>query len=47
LIDHSTSTYLIDPKGNLRLVYKMDQLANAEAMAGDVLRVLGLPQGKD
>jgi protein SCO1/2 len=47
LIDHSTSTYLIDPKGNLRLVYKMDQLANAEAMAGDMLRVLGLPQGKD
>ncbi|MFM8765147.1 MAG: SCO family protein [Spartobacteria bacterium] len=47
LIDHSTSTYLIDPKGNLRLVYKMDQLANAEAMAGDVLRVLGLPQRKD
>ena len=47
LIDHSTSTYLIDPKGNLRLVYKMDQLANAEAMAGDIRRVLGLPQGKD
>ena len=47
LIDHSTSTYLIDPKGNLRLVYKMDQLANAEAMAGDMLRVLGLPQRKD
>ncbi|MFM8717810.1 MAG: SCO family protein, partial [Spartobacteria bacterium] len=47
LIDHSTSTYLIDPKGNLRLVYKMDQLANAEAMAGVVLRVLGLPQRKD
>jgi protein SCO1/2 len=47
LIDHSTSTYLIDPKGNLRLVYKMDQLANAEAVAGDILRVLGLPQQKD
>jgi protein SCO1/2 len=47
LIDHSTSTYLIDPKGKLRLVYKMDQLANAEAMAGDIRRVLGLPQGKD
>lgn len=47
LIDHSTSTYLIDPKGNLRLVYKMDQLANAEAVAGDILRVLGLPQRKD
>lgn len=47
LIDHSTSTYLIDPKGNLRLVYKMDQLANAEAMAGDMLRILGLSQRKD
>jgi protein SCO1/2 len=47
LIDHSTSTYLIDPKGNLRLVYKMDQLANAKAMAGDIRRVLGLPQRKD
>lgn len=47
LIDHSTSTYLIDPKGNLRLVYKMEQLANAEAVAGDMLRVLGLPQRKD
>jgi protein SCO1/2 len=47
LIDHSTSTYLIDPKGNLRLVYKMDQLANAEAVAGDIRRMLGLPQGKD
>jgi protein SCO1/2 len=47
LIDHSTSTYLIDPKGKLRLVYKMDQLANSEAMAGDIRRVLGLPQGKD
>ena len=47
LIDHSTSTYLIDPKGNLRLIYKIDQLANAEAMAGDIRRVLGLPQGKD
>jgi protein SCO1/2 len=47
LIDHSTSTYLIDPKGNLRLVYKIDQLANAEAMAGDIRRVLGLPQAKD
>jgi protein SCO1/2 len=39
--------YLIDPKGNLRLVYKIDQLANAEAMAGDIRRVLGLPQAKD
>jgi protein SCO1/2 len=47
LIDHSTSTYLIDPKGKLRLVYKMDQLANSEAMAGDIRHVLGLPQGKD
>jgi protein SCO1/2 len=47
LIDHSTSTYLIDPKGSLRLVYTMDQLANAAAMAGDMLRVLGLPQRKD
>lgn len=47
LIDHSSSTYLIDPKGNLRLVYKMEQLADTEAMAGDMLRVLGLPQQKD
>ncbi len=47
LIDHSTSTYLIDPKGNLRLVYKMDQLANTEALAGDIRRVLGLPPEKD
>lgn len=47
LIDHSTSTYLIDPKGNLRLVYKTEQLPNTEALAGDIRRVLGLPQGKD
>ena len=47
LIDHSSSTYLIDAKGNLRLVYKMEQLADAQAMAGDMLRVLGLPQQKD
>jgi len=47
LIDHSTSTYLIDPEGNLRLVYKMDQLANTEALAGDIRRVLGLPPEKD
>lgn len=47
LIDHSTSTYLIDPTGNLRLVYDKDQLANANGMAGDMLRVLGLQQQKD
>jgi cytochrome oxidase Cu insertion factor (SCO1/SenC/PrrC family) len=47
LIDHSSSTYLIDPKGNLRLVYKMEQLADAQAMAGDMLRVLDLPPQKD
>lgn len=47
LIDHSTSTYLIDPQGNLRLVYKMDQLADAENVAGDMLRILGVTQRKD
>jgi len=47
LIDHSTSTYLIDPDGNLRLVYKIEQLANAQALAGDILRVLGLPEPKN
>ena len=47
LIDHSSSTYLIDPSGNLRLTYKMEQLADAQAVVGDMLRVLGLPQTKD
>jgi len=47
LIDHSTSTYLIDPAGNLRLVYDKDQLANTGALAADIRRVLGLPPGKD
>jgi protein SCO1/2 len=44
LIDHSTNTYLIDPSGNIRLVYTLEQLENATAMAGDILRVLGLTQ---
>ncbi|MEI8293662.1 MAG: SCO family protein [bacterium] len=47
LIDHSTSTYLIDPDGNLRLVYTKDQLANPTAVASDIRRVLGAPNGID
>jgi protein SCO1/2 len=43
LIDHSTKTYLIDPQGNLRLVYELDQLSNTAALSGDVLRILDLP----
>jgi protein SCO1/2 len=42
LIDHSTNTCLIDPDGRMRLVYGIDQLPNASAIASDILRVLGM-----
>ena len=44
LIDHSTNTTLIDPEGNLRLVYSIDQLAKSAEMAGDILQIFGLPR---
>lgn len=44
LIDHSTNTTLIDPDGNLRLVYSIDQLSKGAEMAGDILQVFGLPR---
>ncbi len=43
MIDHSTYTYLIDPEGNMRLLYRFDQLPEAGRIADDVQRLLGLP----
>jgi protein SCO1/2 len=43
LIDHSTNTCLIDSDGRMRLVYGIDQLPNAAAIASDILRILGMP----
>ncbi len=42
MIDHSTYTYLIDPDGNLRILYRFDQLPETGAIADDVQRILGL-----
>jgi protein SCO1 len=41
MIDHSTYTHLIDPEGNLRVLYRFEQLPETEKIADDVLRVLG------
>ena len=41
MIDHSTYTYLIDPEGNLRVLYRFEQLPETDRIADDVLRVLG------
>lgn len=43
MIDHSTYTYLIDPAGNLRLLYRFDQLPESGRIADDVQRLLGMP----
>ena len=43
LIDHSTYTHLIDPEGNLRVLYRFEQLPETDRIADDVQRVLGLP----
>jgi protein SCO1/2 len=42
LIDHSTNTCVIDPEGRFCLVYGIDQLPNASAIARDISRILGL-----
>jgi protein SCO1/2 len=41
MIDHSTYTHLIDPEGNLRVLYRFEQLPETDKIADDVLRVLG------
>ena len=43
LIDHSTYTHLIDPEGNLRVLYRFEQLPDTDRIADDVQRVLGMP----
>lgn len=40
MIDHSTYTHLIDPDGNLRVLYRFEQLPETDKIADDVLRVL-------
>lgn len=40
MIDHSTYTHLIDPDGNLRALYRFEQLPETDRIADDVLRVL-------
>ncbi|MEI6492407.1 MAG: SCO family protein [Verrucomicrobiota bacterium] len=41
MIDHSTYAHLIDPEGNLRVLYRFEQLPETEKITDDVLRVLG------
>lgn len=41
MIDHSTYVHLIDPDGNLRVLYRFEQLPETDKIADDVLRVLG------
>ena len=43
MIDHSTYTHLIDPEGNLRVLYRFEQLPETDRIAEDVQRVLGMP----
>lgn len=43
MIDHSTYTYLIDPQGNLRVLYRFEQLPETDRIADDVQRLLGMP----
>jgi protein SCO1/2 len=40
MIDHSTYVHLIDPDGNLRVLYRFEQLPETEKIADDVQRVL-------
>ena len=42
MIDHSTYTHLIDPDGNLRLLYRFEQLPETDKIAGDIERILGM-----
>ncbi len=42
LIDHSTYMHLIDPDGNMRVLYRFEQLPNSAGIAADVERVLSL-----
>lgn len=42
LIDHSTYTHLIDPDGNLRVLYRFEQLPETDKIAEDVQRVLDM-----
>ena len=47
MIDHSTYTHLIDPDGNLRVLYRFEQLPETDKIAEDIQRVLGMqPSGK-
>ncbi len=39
-VDHSSTVFMLDAKGNLLATYRHDQLANGEAMAKDLRRVL-------
>lgn len=43
MIDHSTYTHLIDPQGNMRLLYRFDQMTESGAIADDIQRLLGMP----
>ncbi|MFZ4778488.1 MAG: SCO family protein [Terrimicrobiaceae bacterium] len=43
MIDHSTYTYLIDPDGNLRILYRFDQMPETDRIVEDIERVLGMP----
>lgn len=43
MIDHSTYTHLIDPEGNLRLLYRFEQLPETDRIAEDIQRILGKP----
>ena len=39
-VDHSSTVFMLDPEGKLIATYRHDQLANGEAMAEDLRRVL-------
>lgn len=43
MIDHSTYTYLIDPEGKFRLLYRFDQMPDSARICEDILRVLNSP----
>ncbi len=40
MIDHSTYVHLIDPEGNLRILYRFEQLPETEKIADDVQGIL-------
>lgn len=42
MIDHSTYTHLIDPQGNLRVLYRFEQLPETDRIAEDILRIPGI-----